>query len=331
VQLAGAVVGKEGEVLRIGREKDVLKEVPFDEVSELVLAGRVSLTTPAMHELLRRDIPVAWMSSGFWLLGSTGGQCPRSAKVRTAQYRAADDASKCLEFTQGLLKAKIRNQRTQLRRGWRGDKSDKDIALAKLSSTIKRIDHEQDLDVLRGIKGEAAAVYFRSFSYTFTKTVNALPEFKFERRNRRPPADPVNACLSFCYALLTRTWSGSLSLVGLDQWKGLLHVERPGRPSLALDMMEPYRSIIADSTVLMVLNNGELGPRNFVQSAGGCNLTDDGRRILIAAYERRLDQETTHHVFGYKVSMRRLIHVQARLLARWLTGDIPEYPHYTPR
>lgn len=331
VQLPGASVGKSGNVLNVKANGETLREVALDEVSELVLAGRVNLTTPAMHELLRRDIPVAWMSSGFWFLGTTGGQGPRSAKTRTAQYAAAEDTTKQLEFVQSLLDAKIRNQRTQLRRGWRGDDADKAAALEKLASAARRVKHENCLDILRGIEGEAAAVYFRSFSNLFTQAVVDLPEFNFARRNRRPPADPVNACLSFCYALLTRTWNNSLSIVGLDPWKGLWHVERPGRPSLALDMMEPYRPIVADSTVLMALNNRELAPGDFVTSAGGCNLTDTGRKALIAAYERRLDKEVTHPLFGYKVSMRRLLHVQARLLCRWLSNDIPQYPHYVPR
>lgn len=119
--------------------------------------------------------------------------------------------------------------------------------------------------------------------------------------------------------------------MGLDPWKGLYHVERPGRPALALDLIEPYRPILADSAVLTALNNGELAPNDFVYAAGGCNLKPGARRSLIAAYERRLDQETTHPVFGYQVSMRRLIQVQARLFARWLLGEIPDYPHYVPR
>jgi len=332
VQLAGAWIGKEGSVLRIGKKNEVLKEIALDEISELIVAGRVSLSTPTMHELLRRDIPVAWMSSGFWMLGSTGAQGPKSARVRSAQYAAASDPIKRLAFARALIAAKVKNQRTILRRGWRGgDQSAREEVQGKLQRIVARIEVEDDPDRIRGYEGEAAAIYFRSFSLLFTDNVSALPEFAFLRRNRRPPADPVNACLSFSYALLTRTWSSALSIAGLDPWKGLWHAERPGRPALALDLIEPYRPILADSSVLMALNNGELGSKDFVYAAGGCNFTDDGRRTLIAAYERRLDQETTHPVFGYKVSMRRLLHVQARLLARWLLDEFPEYPHYVPR
>lgn len=163
------------------------------------------------------------------------------------------------------------------------------------------------------------------------KRVTTLPTFRFERRNRRPPADPVNACLSLAYAVLTRTIAAALEIAGLDPWKGLYHVERPGRPALALDVMEPFRPLLADSAMLTALNNGEVAPGDFVFAAGGCNLTPKARRKLISAWERRLDQKTTHPVFGYQLSMRRMLHVQCRLLARYLLGEIASCPHYTPR
>ena len=151
------------------------------------------------------------------------------------------------------------------------------------------------------------------------------------RRSRRPPAGPLNACFSLCYALLTRVWANVLEIAGLDPWVGLYHVERPGRHSLALDMMEPFRPILANSAVLMAVNNGEVGADAFIRSGGGCALTPGGRRALIAAWERRFDQELSHPVFGYQVSMRRMLHAKARLLARHLMGEIAAYPHYIPR
>ncbi|WP_261969373.1 CRISPR-associated endonuclease Cas1 [Prosthecodimorpha staleyi] len=184
---------------------------------------------------------------------------------------------------------------------------------------------------LLGHEGEAAALYFRALPQLFTAAVAVLPAFAFDRRNRRPPADPVNACLSLAYALLTRTFASALSIAGLDPWKGVYHVERPGRPALVLDLIEPFRPLLADSAVLMALNNGELGPDDFVFAAGGCNLKPKARRALVQAYERRLDQETTHPVFGYQIAMRRLIQVQARLFAKFVAGEIPRYPHYVPR
>lgn len=331
VQTPGARITRKDLTLAVQVENEPERTIPFDEVSELVLAGPVSLTTPAMHELLRRDVPVAWMSSGFWYLGSTGAQGPRSAAVRTAQYAFAADETRRRAFAQGLVAAKIRNCRTMLRRNWRGEDSERGPVLARLALLAERTVRTDTASGLLGLEGEAAAIYFRALPHLFTEAVSALPAFAFERRNRRPPTDPVNACLSLAYALVTRTFAAAISVAGLDPWKGVYHVERPGRPALALDLIEPFRPVLADSAVLMALNNGELSPDDFIFAAGGCNLKQKARRALIAAYERRLDQETTHPVFGYQISMRRLIQVQARLFARFVGGEIPQYPHYIPR
>lgn len=331
VQTPGAWVGKSGATLKIKLEGAVKQEIAMDEVSELILAGPCNLSTPAMHELLRRGTPVTWMSSGFWYLGTTGTQGPNSAIARTAHYRAAADGAARLRFARELIAAKITNQRTQLRRGWRGDSDARDSLLRALKRSADNARQADSEAALRGIEGDAAARYFRSFTQMFTDGVREQAAFSFERRNRRPPADPVNACLSLCYALLTRCWSTAVSGVGLDPWKGLWHADRPGRPALALDMIEPWRPIIADSAVLTAFNNGELKPDDFMQTATGCNLSDTGRKRLIATFERRLDQEVRHPVFGYTLSLRRMLHVQARLLVRHLLGEIPDYPHYLPR
>jgi CRISPR-associated exonuclease Cas4/CRISPR-associated protein Cas1 len=331
VQIPGARVGKKDFTLSVQVDGEPDRTVPLDEISELILVGPVSLTTPAVHELLRREISIAWTSSGFWFLGSVGGAGPRGAAIRQAQYALANDPLRRLAFARDLTAAKIKNQRTFLRRNWRGEGGDRGPALDRLAILTDRTDRAADPSELLGMEGEAAALYFRALPSLFSEAVSAFPDFAFDRRNRRPPADPVNACLSLAYALLTRTFVTAVTTVGLDPWKGLHHVERPGRPSLALDLIEPYRPIIADSAVLMALNNGELEPADFVYAGGGCNLKPSARRRLIEAYERRLDQEATHPVFGYQLSMRRMIQVQARLFARWLLGEIPTYPHYLPR
>lgn len=349
VQQPGARIGKEGEVLvikaaperRRRRPADAEDEdgdgperetrIPIGEVSELILAGPVGLSTPALHALARAEVPVTWMSSGFWLLAGTGGRGPRSSANRMAQYAARADPLRRLAFARSLVEAKLRNQRTLLRRNWRGLAVEREALLERLARLIPRAATARDLQTLLGLEGEGAALYFRAFPEMFADKAAALPAFAFDRRSRRPPADPVNACLSLAYALLTRAVATTLESVGLDPWAGLYHTDRPGRPSLALDLMEPLRPILADSAVLTAINQGELAPGDFVTAGPGCNLTPAGRRTLIRAFERRLEQETAHPVFGYQISMRRMLHVQARLLARHLRGEVPDYPHYCPR
>jgi len=331
VQTPGARIGKQGEELTITVEGEPKRSLPIDDVSELIVVGPVNISTPVIQELSRRETPISWMSSGAWLTATTGGKGPRSAAARAAQYAYAEDAAKPLHFARALVAAKLRNQRTILRRNWRGAPEEREERLAALNAVIARLDKAEDRSALLGMEGEGAALYFRGFSNMLVSTVAELPAFDFTKRSRRPPADPINACLSLAYALLTRSTSTALEIAGLDPWKGVYHVERPGRPALALDLMEPLRPILADSAVLMALNNGELGADDFIVTGPGCALKPAGRRKLIAAYERRLDQEAVHPVFGYQISMRRTLHVQARLLAKHFKGELPNYPHYTPR
>ncbi len=331
VQTPGARIGKSGEQLTISGDGIDEQTVAIGDVSELILAGPVSLSTPALHELVRREVSITWMTSGFWMLATTGSKGPRSSAARTAQYRVAQDARRAHAFSKSIVAAKIRNQRTILRRNWRGAEAERDDRLNALRRIIDHVAMTSDRSQLLGVEGEASALYFRGFPSLFSDAVSELPQFDFAKRSRRPPADPINACLSLAYALLSRTISAMLEAAGLDPWIGVYHVERPGRPALALDMMEPLRPILADSAVLMALNNGELRPEDFITLGPGCALKPAGRRKLISAYERRLDQETTHPTFGYQISMRRMLHVQSRLLAKFFKGEITEYPHYVPR
>ena len=331
VQEPGARVTKSGEVLVI--ETDESKaEVPLGEVSELVLHGPVSLTTPAIAALLREEIPVTYASTGGWVLGHTVSTGHRNVALRIAQYRAAFDERRCLAFARALVAAKIKNARVFLRRNFKaGDEAARDGALETMAHLAGRAAHAPSTAELLGIEGEAAAQYFRLFTAMLGNCAREFPEFQFEKRTRRPPADPLNALLSLGYALLTRSWLTTLSAVGFDAYLGFYHRPSFGRPALALDMMEPFRPILADSTVIQVINNGEVKPDGFLRVGPAVSLKPHARRAFIAAYERRLDQEVTHPVFGYRVSMRRLLEVQARLLARHLQGEIDEYPHYLVR
>lgn len=328
VQSPGAKVRKSGETLIV--ETDAGKvETPLIHISEVALWGPVSITTPTLHELFRREIPVAFFSSGGWLLGHLVGNGPANAAVRADQYRASFDERRRLGIARGLVVAKLRNQRTMLRRNAREDTdaAARAGALAGLREMARRAEHASGVAALLGLEGEGAARYFGCFN----DMLNPGLGFDFRHRNRRPPTDPVNAMLGLAYALLTRSWLAVLQSVGLDPYHGFLHTDRHGRPALALDMMEPYRPILADSAVIQAINNGEVGVGDFVFNGPACALKPGGRRALIVAYERRLDQETTHPLFGYRVSMRRLLEVQARLFARHLDGELADYAHYMPR
>lgn len=333
VQSQTARIGKEGETLKITDEEQGETRVRFIDISDVALFGNVSITTPALAALLEREIPVTFHSHSGWFRGVAHGVGHRNVEVRTAQYRMSFDESACLRFARELVAAKIANQRTILRRNWRGLPEERQAVLDRLAAARKSSGGASSLAELLGIEGDAAAAYFRAFAGLLKApgADESLSSFNFENRNRRPPADPVNALLSLAYAMLTRQLTNTLASVGLDPFRGFYHAPRYGRPALALDIMEPFRSIIADSVVLAAINTGEVGPADFVVAMTGTALTQAGRRRFVEAFERRMSQQTTHPIFGYQVSMRRMLLVQARLLSRFLLGELPSYPHYLPR
>ncbi|WP_256360928.1 CRISPR-associated endonuclease Cas1 [Methylomonas koyamae] len=293
--------------------------------------GNVYITTPCLQDLMKREIPVSWHSYGGWFVGHTIGTGHKNVELRTAQYKASFDDKTCLAIARNLVRAKIQNCRTQARRNWRADEPVETL-LEPLKSLADKSQRALDLAQLLGIEGAAAALYFGTFDKLIKKPDDSKQmSFDFNTRNRRPPTDPVNALLSFAYAMLVRTWTMNLSAVGLDPYRGFYHQPRYGRPALALDLMEPFRPIIADSTVLQVINNGEVRPTDFICAAGSVALNEGGRKRFITAFERRLSQEVTHPIFGYKANYRQVFEIQARLFGRYLLGELPEYPNFTTR
>lgn len=332
VQTRGAKVSRKGETLEVTVEDERVQSVRLIDTSQLVVMGQIYITTPALQELMSREIPVSWHSFGGWFMGHTVGTGHKNVEIRTAQYRVSFDPEACLRIAKGLVIAKIQNQRTLLRRNWKLGAVPEDLFDGFLAD-IRRAQRATNLGEMLGAEGQAAARYFGAFSSMLSCTAEAggALAFDFETRNRRPPTDPVNALLSYAYSLLVRTWMVALTAVGFDGYRGFYHQPRYGRPALALDMMEPFRPIIADSSVIQAINNGEVRPSDFISVAGSFSLTDDGRKRFIGTFERRLSQEVTHPMFGYKLSYRRLLELQARLLARHLLGELPEYPNFTTR
>lgn len=331
VQDNRARIRKKGEVLEIRVDDELVATARLIDVSRVVIQGNASISTAALRELMSRDIPVTWMSYGGWFEGHTIGIGHKNVELRTAQYKASFDEALCLRIARDLVRAKILNCRTLLRRNWRGDKKPERL-LRDLKREAEKTLKAGSIPELLGIEGLAAARYFGEFSNLIREDGDSSSfTFDFTKRNRRPPQDPVNALLSYAYALLVKAWTVTLSAVGLDPYRGFYHQPRYGRPSLALDLMEPFRPLIAESAVILAINNGEIRPTDFLSAARAVAMSPGGRKRFIATFERRMSQEVTHPIFGYRVSYRRLLELQARLFGRFLLGEIPEYPNLVTR
>lgn len=293
--------------------------------SQLAVFGNAQVTTQALRTLMSRGIPVSYFTTAGYFVGRASGQDSNNVELRLAQYRLANNPSQCLALAKQLVVSKIRNARVLLRRNHTADPSE---VLQQLAQCRRQAERASDLPQLLGCEGAAARAYFSAFSGLLKVPAT---DFSFDSRNRRPPKDPINALLSLLYALLAKEYTHTLATVGLDPLLGFYHQPRFGRPALALDLMEELRPVIADSVVLQAVNNRIVGPDDFVRTATSCALRPQARRPVIAAYERRLAQEVTHPLFGYRISYRRVLEVQARLLSRVLLGELNDYPSFTIR
>jgi CRISPR-associated protein Cas1 len=325
IQAQGARLGKAGDELEIVERDQGTRRVRMMDVSQVALFGNVHATANAVSELLARGIPICHFSYGNWFRGITQGLGNRNCELRLHQYRTVIDAGKSLRLARGFVSRKIRNARTLLRRN--GVKPGREV-LEEMNRIADLAEKAPAQESLLGIEGVGARLYFQSFSSMLKASRST---FDFELRNRRPPRDPVNALLSLAYSVLARDWTVVLLAVGLDPFLGFYHRPRFGRPALALDLMEEFRPLIADSVVLQVINNGEVQEEDFIKRGDAVALTQDGRRKFFLAYERRMAHLVTHPIFGYRVSYRRLLEVQARLVARFLTGELSAYDGFRTR
>lgn len=321
----GSVVRKDGEELVIEPLEGEPTRVRLVDVSSLQLHGSVKVTTPAVHALMSANVPISYLSRGGWLYGRARGPAHKNVLLRLGQYEHATTPDKALILARRFVRTKIKNGRTLLRRN--GDQVDD--ALRDLDTALDAVDRADSPESLLGLEGNAAAIYFRAFAGLLEGKADI--GFNFERRNRRPAQDPVNALLSFGYALLTTTWTEAVDRVGFDPYLGFYHRPKYGRPALALDLMEEFRPIIADSVVLNVVRRGILDPDDFIRTRSSCTLSRAGKKRFIAAYERRLDEKILHPVFGYRVSYRQVFEIQARLLGRYVTGEIDHFPEFATR
>ena len=325
VQAQGAVVGKSGDQLEVKQKGQSLQKVRLMEVSHLALFGNVQVTTQALRELCDRNIPICYFTYGGWFSGITNRMGHKNVELRCRQYLGAMTPATALPIARQMVFGKMKNCRTLLRRNHREPPVP---IVAELDRLAERAQTAPSLDTLLGIEGAAARTYFSEFK-GMIKTDSL--DFDFHGRNRRPPRDPVNAILSFLYAMLIKQATVTAFTVGFDPYLGFYHQPKYGKPALALDLVEEFRPLIADSVCLTLINNGELGPEHFIKRGDASALTQNGRRKVIEAYERRMDTLITHPLFGYAVSYRRILEVQARLLSRHLQGELPVYPVFRTR
>jgi len=345
-----SVVKKDGDTLLVtipeDRERGTPRRkvrVPLVKVTQVVVYGDVTLTSPALAALLERRADVCFCTHYGRFLGRLAPPMGKNSLIRLEQHRAHNDPQRAFALARAFVRGKLANMRTMLMRANRklGDVVVAQ-AVASIGRTLEQVDRldprtaSGPLDparpqagsavgTLMGLEGAGTASYFGVFGRLLKD------DWGFTRRQRRPPRDPVNALLSFSYVLLMNQVASAVSIVGLDPYVGFLHSSQFGKPALALDVMEAFRPLVADSVVLTVLNNRMLNRKDFREELGAWRLTDGGRRVFLAKLEERLDTEIRHPVFGYRASYRRCLELEVRLVAKWLTGEIEQFRPFVVR
>lgn len=301
-------------------------EVPLIKVSQVVVLGDVTLTTPAMHTLLEMGVEICFLSMYGQFRGRLSPPVAKNAALRREQYRAYLEKERGLCAARACVKGKLENMRTMLLRANRTlDDSEIAGAATAIRNVLPLAAGATTVGSLLGFEGNGSAAYFGVFGKLLRDPMG------FTRRRRRPPTDPVNAMLSLGYTLLQHQVSSAIQIVGFDPYIGYLHQTRHGRPALALDLMEEFRPIITDSMVLNIVNHRILTEKDFQEELGVVQLKADARKTFYAKFEERLQEELQHPYFGYRTSYRRCMELQARLLGKWLTGEIPAYLPFSVR
>ncbi len=331
VTTQGAYLAKEGESVVVRVEKETRLRIPVHTLGGIVCFGNVGCSPFLMGFCAERDVAISFLSEYGRFLARVQGPVSGNVLLRREQYRRADDMTFSAQMARSVLTGKLANCRTVLQRALRdhSDKLDADqvsYASRQISGSLKRLQEDVPLNSLRGIEGDAAHVYFKVFDHLIT---SQKQDFFFQDRNRRPPLDNVNCLLSFLYTLVMHDVRSALESVGLDPAVGFLHRDRPGRPGLALDLMEEFRPFIADRLTLSLINLSQVQKKGFKNSESGAVLMDDEtRKTVLVAYQKRKQDEIMHPFIEEKVTIGLLFHTQALLLARYLRGDLDGYPPF---
>lgn len=329
VTTQGVYLHREGEAVAVKRDDETLLNLPIHTISGIVCFGRVSMSPPLMGFCGERGVLVSFLSESGRFLARVQGGATGNILLRRGQYRAADDPVKSAQLARIFIMAKIANGRNVLQRAVR-EKSADQAAIAAASAYLARsLEHmarcpDDPLDTLRGMEGDCAREYFSVFDHMIVAQKNG---FQFKGRSRRPPLDEVNALLSFIYTLLVHDVESALEGVGLDPYCGFLHRDRPGRPSLALDLMEELRPILADRLVLSLINRQQVSKSDFKRTESGAVVMDDAaRKLVLTAWQKRKQEEVQHPFLEETAPIGLLPHLQAMLLARFLRSDLDAYP-----
>lgn len=329
----GLRVGKSGGVLKIKNKMKVVQEARISDICQVNLMGNIQITTQAIQQLCAAGVPVCYFSAGGWFYGLTSGMNTKNVILRKSQFVLSEQEWFALRLARSLVAGKIKNQRTMLLRN-HVEPSPIDLGEMKRAST--EAENARDFDELLGLEGYGAKIYFGQFSGMIKRDDRPGPDgsefsFHFGARNRRPPRDPINALLSYGYSLLAKDFTVACYAVGFDPMIGFLHQPRHGRPALALDLMEPFRPLVVDSAVLSAVNTRMVTAKDFVSAGRAVSMTARGRKGFLRAYEGRMDTLVTHPQFDYRVSYRRLLEIQARLLGKLIEGELSEYPVFVTR
>ena len=322
---------KEGEAVVVRVEKEEKLRVPLHNLGGIVCFGRVSLSPALMGKCGQEGVAITLLDENGRFRARVTGFTPGNVLLRREQYRRADGAEEATEIARNLVAAKIANARSVVARMLRdhpesGGYADLDAAARRLAQQVEDARAAPDVERARGVEGEAANTYFGVFNELITSREDT---FRFEKRNRRPPLDPVNALLSFVYAMLGHDARAACEAAGLDPEVGFLHADRPGRPGLALDLMEPLRPFLADRLVLSLINRGQVAPKGFTTAeSGAVRMDDDTRKTVLTAFQKRKQETITHPFLNEKTTVGLIVHLQARLLARYLRGELDTHPAF---
>jgi len=331
VTTQGAYLAKEGETVVVKVEQAVRLRIPVHTIGGIVCFGNVGCSPFLMGFCAENGVGISFLTEYGRFLARIHGPVSGNVLLRREQYRKADDLGFSAGMARAVLIGKIANCRTVLQRALRDHSEKLDVGqiadiVKRLNNHLELLNRDHPLDILRGLEGDAAHIYFSVFDHLIVSQKDA---FSFHERNRRPPLDNVNCLLSFIYTLLVHDIRSALETVGLDPAVGFLHRDRPGRPSLALDLMEEFRPFLADRLALSLINLRQVQDKGFIKTdTGAVLMNDDTRKTLLVAYQERKQEEIYHPFLDEKVTIGLLFHVQALLLARYLRGDIDGYPPF---